>query len=163
MIYDTLKKNKPLNMSLYADLEGCKVNGGTLPPEVILTTSRPDLVLIDKSCSPHQVIMIELTMTYDRATNIEAARNRKKARYEYLASDIESKGLNCSNRPLEVGVRGYISPSNRETLFFIAQICKVKRPGEFIKKIGKTALIGSYQIYLSRKSQEWSPGGLIIP
>ena len=92
MIYDTLKKNKPLNMSLYADLEGCKVNGGTLPPEVILTTSRPDLVLIDKSCSPHQVIMIELTMTYDRATNIEAARNRKKARYEYLASDIESKG-----------------------------------------------------------------------
>ena len=102
-------------------------------------------------------------MTFDRATNIEAARQRKKARYEYLATDIESKGFNCENRPLEVGVRGYISPRNRETLFHIAHICNVKRPRQFLQRIGKTAILGSYQIFLVRKSQEWSPGGLIIP
>ena len=84
-------------------------------------------------------------------------------RYEYLAADIESRGYKCQNRPLEVGVRGYISPRNRETLFFIAHMCKVKRPRELIQRIGKTAVLGSYQIYLARKSQEWSPGGLIIP
>ena len=31
--------------------------------------------------SPQQVIMTELTMTYDRASNIDAARDRKKAPY----------------------------------------------------------------------------------
>ena len=128
-----------------------------------LTTSWPDLVILDRSCSPQQVIMVELTMTFDRLSNIEAARDRKKARYEYLAADIEARGYKCVNRPLEVGVRGYISPRNRETLFFIAHMCKVKRPRELIQRIGKTAVLGSYQIYLARKSQEWSPGGLITP
>ena len=31
---------------MFADLENCKINGGTLPPDVALTGSRPDLVLI---------------------------------------------------------------------------------------------------------------------
>ena len=84
-------------------------------------------------------------------------------RYEYLVADIESRGYKCHNRPLEVEARGYISPRNRETLFFIAHMCKIKRPRELIQRIGKTEVLGSYQRYLARKSQEWSPGGLIIP
>ena len=123
-----------------------------MPPDVIFTTSRPDLVMIDKSCSPHQVTMIELAMTLKQ---LETER-----RQEFLATDVETKGFKYMNRPLEIGVRGYLSPRNRETLFSISQLCKVKRPKDFIKKIGKTAILGSY---VARKSQEWSPGGLIIP
>ena len=73
-------------------------------------------------------------MTFDRTTNIEAVRDRKKARYEYLATDIEEKGYNCMNSPLEVGVRGYIIPRNRATLIFLAHLCNLKRPKEFIEK-----------------------------
>jgi hypothetical protein len=52
-------------------------------------------------------------------------QDRKKA--QYLSADIERKGFNCENRLLEVGVKGYISPTNRETLFYIALISNVKR------------------------------------
>ena len=155
--------NKPEEVTIYADLEGCKVNGGSLPPEVALTARRPDLVIINKQTTPHQVILAELTMPFDRAANIEAAKTRKKARYEYLAADIRAGGYICINLPVEVGVRGYISPRNRESLFFLSHLCGVKRPKELLNKLRKTALLGSYQIYLARKSQEWIPGGLIKP
>jgi hypothetical protein len=45
-------------------------------------------------------------MTFEFLSNIEAARDRKKARYEYLAADIEARGNKCLDRPLEEGVRG---------------------------------------------------------
>ena len=52
-------------MEIFADLEDCKINGGTLPPDVALTASRPDLVLIDRSSNPPHVILAELTVTWD--------------------------------------------------------------------------------------------------
>jgi hypothetical protein len=67
------------------------------------------------------------------------------------------------NSPLEVGVRGYIIPRNRATLIFLAHLCNLKRPKEFIKKLVKPAILGSNKVYLAIKSQEWTPGGLINP
>ena len=48
-IYDCLTKNKPEEITMYSDFEGAKVNGGTIPPHIMVTTSRPDLVIIDNN------------------------------------------------------------------------------------------------------------------
>ena len=63
--------------------------------------------------------------------------------------------------PFELGVRGYISPRNEETPMFLAHTCKVKKPKNMLKVLGKLSLLGSYQIYLARRSQSWTPGGLM--
>ena len=39
LMYKTLKENKPEGVEIFADLEDCKINGGTLPPDVALTAS----------------------------------------------------------------------------------------------------------------------------
>ena len=43
-LYKVLADNKPenMNMNIYADIEGAKVNGGTIPPEIVTTVQRPD-------------------------------------------------------------------------------------------------------------------------
>ena len=102
-IYKTLKENKPNHLEIFADLEDCKINGGTVPPDVTLTGSRPDLVLVDRQSK--KVSLIELTITWDTTANTDAARDRKQARYAYLKEDIEERGFHCFNNPLEIGTR----------------------------------------------------------
>ena len=94
-IYKTLKENKPNEIEMFADLENCKINGGTLPPDVALTGSRPDLVLINRTTK--QVILAELTVTWDTVANTEAAKDRKQARYHYLAEDIKANGFSLKH------------------------------------------------------------------
>ena len=93
--------------------------------------------------------------------NTDRARNRKEARYQYRTEDIKVKVYKCSNMPFEIGARGYISPRNRETLMFLSNMCNVRKPKKLIQQLGKISLLGSYQIYLARKSQTGSYGGLL--
>ena len=85
---------------MYADIDGAKVNGGTLPPNIVTAIQRPDLVLVDNSTNPSSVILVELATPFTR--NIAAANSRKRDRYEFLAADIEANGYKCSNMPLEI-------------------------------------------------------------
>ena len=142
-------------------LEGCHVNGGTLPPDVALTGSRPDLTIIDRRCNPARVTLLELTVTWDKVSNFDSACARKKERYEYLTLDIEGRGFKRDNLPLEIGCRGVINQRNRNTIFVICQTFNIKYGKSLLKTIGKVALLGSYQIWLARKTEEWSPGGLL--
>ena len=46
----------PISMMHYADFKGAKVNGGTIPPHIMVTNSRPDLVIIDNNTTPHNAV-----------------------------------------------------------------------------------------------------------
>ena len=72
-----MKENTPENIQIYADLDGHKVNGGTIPPHITVTSSRCDLVIIDSSSSPSTVYLLELTVCFERLGNMEAAYKRK--------------------------------------------------------------------------------------
>ena len=102
-------ESKPPGIEIYADIEGAKVNGGTLPPEVVITTQRPDLVIVNRNTTPPTVLLAELTCPFTR--NIEAANKRKRERYEFLVTDIEEAGYKCSNLPFEIGSRGHVTQS----------------------------------------------------
>jgi hypothetical protein len=150
---ETLKENLPENITLYADLDGHSVNGGTLPPHIAITASRPDLVIINNS--DNTVWLLELTVSFE--SNFDAAHTRKKIRYTSLAEDIHEAGYNCNNVPFEIGSRGHISTSNKTTLTIMHSLCKPKtRLKKFVQDISKISLLCSYAIYLSRNESEWS-------
>ena len=54
-------KSKNDQVTVYADLNGWRVNGGTIPPDLVLTKQNPDLVIIDRSFTPAKVVLLELT------------------------------------------------------------------------------------------------------
>ena len=156
-----LKECKPDHIQVYADLDGHKVNGSTLPPNIMVTSSRPDLVLVDSSTQPHTVYLFELTICFEKPGNMEAANQRKYDRYTALCSDIQDAGFTCKNIPFEVGSRGHLTLENRSRLSIMHKLCKPKSNfTTFWKKVSKTSLVCSYSIYLSR-NEPWTGAPLL--
>ena len=141
----------------YADIPGRKTSvGGTMPPEILLTPDRPDLVIIDYT--KKIINTFELTVPYEH--NIEQRNVDKNNRYAYMKSDITDFTPNIT--AFEIGARGYISKENRGRLRSIYSHCKKNISFKiFEQNIAKLALYGSYHIYLCRDQSEWSPPPLL--
>ena len=150
-------------MEAYADLEGCRVNGVTIPANIIITGLKPDLVLINRSSSPQEVTLVELTVPWESSQGLENARVRKDQRYEDLSADIKNNGFKCNSLQLEVGVRGYINPRNKGVLTHIAKLLKIKKIKDLMKKCSKLALLGSFVIWNARHSEDWTSGSYLKP
>ena len=148
---------------LYADLDGKRINGVTLPPDVAMTAQKPDLVIINRKASPPEVILVELTIPWDTSANMGAALQRKTARYEDLQTSIEGNGFKCSNLPLEIGTRGLINAKNKSLLAHLCNIMKVKKVSKVIQSCSKLAVLGSFTIWNARHSADWNGGGYLAP
>ena len=160
-LLQTIMKSKNDQMTVYADLNGWRVNGGTMPPDLVLTEQIPDLVIIDRSDTPAKVLLIELTVPWDSANSFKAAEERKTARYERLAGDLRDKGLTTFNLTLEIGCRGVINKRNHLVLETICNLVKIRGRKKLSASLGRIALLGSYRIWLARHSQQWTGGELI--
>ena len=160
-LYATLMEHKPEGVTVYADVEGAKVNGGTIPPEIMVTIQRPDLVIINTNTSPTTVLLVELTVPFSR--NIDAANTRKRLRYEFLTSDIEAAGYKCSNLPLEIGSRGHVTSRNRATPTYLCHTFGVAKFQQVIRNCSKLALLGSYTIFNARSASDLSGSGYLKP
>ena len=77
-------------IKVYADLEGYKLAGGTIPPHLLTTSSRPDLVV--SNAEKKELHVYELTCPFDAKENIAAARKRKLKRYQSLPRDVKAFG-----------------------------------------------------------------------
>ena len=132
-----------------------------IPPEILVTIQRPDLVIVDTTTSPTTVFLVELTIPFTR--NIDAANTRKRVRYEFLASDLEAAGYKCINLPLEVCSRGHLTPRNRETLIFLCHKFKIRKYQQILRNCSKLALLGSYSIYNARSAPDWCGAGYLKP
>ena len=159
----TLKENCPDHIQVYADLEGHKVNGSSIPSNIIITSSRPDLVVVDSSTQPQTVYLFELTIVFEKLGGMEAANKRKYERYTSLSSDIKEMGFSAMNIPFEVGSRGHLTLANKSRLAIMHKLCKPKTNfTQFWKKISKVSLLCSYSIYLSR-NDAWTGAPLLQP
>ena len=68
--------NKPENMSIYADLEGWKINGGTVRADLVASGQVPEIVLLDRKNK--KIVLLELTCPFDSsAASFKAAEDRK--------------------------------------------------------------------------------------
>ena len=52
-LVDKIVSTKPDSMELYTDLEGWRVNGGTVPSDQVAAEQKPDTVLLDGTILGH--------------------------------------------------------------------------------------------------------------
>ena len=131
-------------LEAYADLEGCRVNGVTIPSNITITGLKPDLVIVNRNSSSQEVTLVELTVPWESTRGLENARLRKDQRYQDLSEDKESQGFRCNSLQLEVGVRGFINARNKGVIVHIAKLMKIKKIQDITKKCSKLALLGSF-------------------
>ena len=65
-ILNFIAENKPNNKMICADLENFQTNGGSIPLNIVVTSSRPDLVIVDSSTTPKTVYLYDLTVYFEQ-------------------------------------------------------------------------------------------------
>ena len=58
-----LNKRKPENTILYIDIPGHKINGGTIPADILTTLERPDIVILNRQ--EKKITLFELTVSFE--------------------------------------------------------------------------------------------------
>ena len=104
-ILDIIKKtNTDKNVEVYGDLDGFNVGGGTIPPNILTTALKPDIVIINKQ--KKTVWLHELSIAFE--DNFKKCDEYKRNKYEILKCDIEENEWKCFNEPIHIGSRGMI-------------------------------------------------------
>ena len=146
---------KPDHIYIYEDIDGHRINGLTIPCNIVVTQQRPDIVVVDNSTPQPTVWLFELTCSFER--NIDQAHTRKQVRYTQLELDIKDNGYGCKNVPFEVGSRGHLTLANRSILSTLHKLAPPKmKLKTFLQTISKICLLCSYSIYNSRSEGGWS-------
>ena len=133
----------------------------TIPSHVLPTSLRPDLVLLFPN---RKIDILELTIPFE--TNISSVRLRKSNRYASLLTDLRLSAYQAKFFSLEVGSRGFLSPSNFETLLSLS-LLPSKSPvtaRRLRSDLSRLATLCSYAIFRSRSDPSWlTPPLLTIP
>ena len=142
-------EGKPDSLDLYSDIVGYKINGGTIPGDILCTLERPDLVLVERK--ERKITLLELTCSFE--SNIEAANLRKNRKYQDLKEDLEARNYSVTLLPFEIGSRGHVTKRNRIALSTIFKTNHIKvKTGKLFKDMSKVAMLCSFSIsppYLS--------------
>ena len=136
----------------YTDIPGHQTQGGgTIPPEVLVTTLKPDIVIIDKRKKTLDIF--ELTVPGEN--RIETAHNLKMEKYQHFLNDVSA--YKVSVQPFEVGSHtGYISRDNKKRLANLHKFCKKDiKFKEFRNGISTISILGSYFIFNNRNTEDW--------
>ena len=102
------------------------------------------------------MVLLELTVPWDSEHGFKAAFDRKYERYERLAEDLNNSGYSTINMPLEIGCRGVVNTRNHGVLAALCSIVGIRGLKQLRGSLARLALLGSYRVWLARRSQEWS-------
>ncbi|KAL7831254.1 hypothetical protein SRHO_G00307570 [Serrasalmus rhombeus] len=119
------------------------------PPNIAVSSLRPDLVLWSNSC--RRVYIIELTVSWEEA--IDEAYERKRLRYSDHAAQEEERGWTVLVCPVEVGCRGFVANSTIRLLKEVGIRGQAQR--RTIKELATTAERSSHWLWLRRKKMTW--------
>lgn len=148
----TIKKNSNQSIEILADLPSLWLNGGTIPPDILTTSFRPDLVLINRN--QKKIELLELTCSFEK--NIEAAHIRKAKKYNDLKVDLEKAGWLVQLIPFEVGSRGQITKRNRNALINVLKRNQIKvNNNQLFKDLSKISLLCSYSVFQAHCVPTW--------
>ena len=146
--------------TVYADISGLTLNGETIPPNVLVTSERPDLVFLDRSSK--SIDLFKLTCSYEK--NIDAAYLRKSTKYSDLKSDLEAAGWTTGRTPLKTGSRGYVTKRNYTTLTGLTK--KLSKPIKYkkpITELSKISLLCSFSIFQACCQPTWQDPPFLHP
>ena len=138
---------------VYSDIDGFQTsNGGTIPPHILVTTLRPDIVIIDEK--KKAISVFELTVPGE--LRIKEAHKLKHSKYEHFERDI--KAYKVKVIPFEIGSHtGLVTNDNRTYLHDLHSFCKSDiKLKKFIQNISVIAVLGSFYIFNARHDLDWS-------
>ena len=140
------------NLEIIADLPYLWLNGGTIPPDILATSFRPDLVILNRS---KQIIeLLELTCSFEK--NIEMVHIRKAKKNNDLKTDLEGVGWKVPLIPFEVGSRGQITRRNKDSLVNVFKRNHIKvKHNQFFKDLSKISLLCSYSVFQAHCVPMW--------
>ena len=128
---------------VFSDLQGhTAAGGGSIPPELCVTTLKPDIVILDDKAKT--IHMFELTCPSEH--NIEQRHTEKSNKYAHFTTDISE--YKCKVDAFEVSSKGFLTSRNHTTL---ATLHKYINPHiklqTFKKNISALSLTASYHIF----------------
>ena len=154
-IFDFVRRDIKDGFQIFTDLTGHGAgNGGTIPPDVLPTTQRPDIFLVNRAAK--KVILFELTVPWD--ANISSSHDLKEQKYAALVRDL-SLDYHVEFYCFEVSVRGQVSKANRARLkSFLYNSTGMNRNAtvKLINSVSKAALLGSFSIFSARNESTWN-------
>ena len=159
-IHSTIKNTNQDSLEIFCDLPGILVGISTIPTDIIITSQRPDLVIVNRILK--KVTLVELTVPFD--LNVTRAHERKLDRYENLINDINDTDYTAAYLAIEVGSRGFISNDNNlrlKELFNMFGICSKKELNMLISNLKKAVIIASYCVFYSKYEKSWIDPKLI--
>ena len=127
------------------------------PPQIMETAKRPDIIIYSELAK----ILVLLELTVPSEQNLTNANIRKKCKYSELVAECENRSWTTHYFPVEIGSRGFYNTSLPKCLTALG-VPKGKRKG-IMDHAAKTALRGSYAIWLSRNSKAFQKMTLIKP
>ena len=155
-----INKGKKEDTIVYTDIQGHSINGGTLPSDVITTSQRPDIVILNRA--EKKIILFELTVSFEK--NVEAANLRKYRRYNDLTNDLIEKGWSAENIPFEIGSRGHIDKRNKTSIYNVMKKNNIKiQKKTFIPNISKISLLCSFAIFQAHCQPSWQSPPYLHP
>ena len=79
-IAKVITNNLKDGITIFVDIPEYNINGGTIPPSVVVTSQKPDIVIIDSKTTPSTVWLYELTAPFE--TNIDSSNSYKRDKYQ---------------------------------------------------------------------------------
>lgn len=144
----------------YADLPEHTRSGSTIPSDIIITSDKPDLVLV--SLKDKEIFIYELTVPSEKRLEISHAIKTEK--YQSLCTDLSKLGWKVSYRAFEVGSRGLIPKESKVTLFRFLKLCNSHiTPTKLYTNVSMLAAVSSYKIFITRKEKNWISPNYLLP
>ena len=156
-LFQFLRSNLDTSVSIFADLNGMRAADtppSTIPLNVLVTTARPDIVVIDDN----HIYLLELTIPCNTVTNLGNARERKqqKENYIFLINDLSAKGYFAELENIEIGSLGHFSQYSIDSVHHILpQLSKKTISKNLISMLSTVAISCSYTIFKCHNSLDW--------
>ena len=155
-----MTKGKPNDTIIYIDIPGHQINGGTIPPDIVTTGQRPDIVIINRK--EKKIVLFELTVSFEK--NADSANARKTRRYIDLTSDLNKNGWSAENIPFEIGSRGHINKRNKTSIESTMKNHKISIHKKlFLQSISKISLLCSFAIFQAHCQPSWQSPPYLHP
>ena len=158
----TVKNLLTPNTDVYADLDGWKINAGTIPADILVSSgkgSRPDLVLINRN--EKRIALLELTCSLPH--NVTGAHNVKNATYTELKIALTEKGYMVDLLPFEVCSNGHLTNKNKQDLSTSLRKFNIKLKTNVFVELGQIAPLCTMSVFFAYQTTEWTSPPLLSP
>ena len=147
---------------IFSDIPGYTTSaGGSIPPNILVTSQKPDIVLISK-IAHNKIDIFELTVPFE--PNIKKRHEEKSEKYSALERDLTDVGYQADVTAFEIGCRGLIDIDNTASLKKFKKFCKKEiNFKKFKENISALSTVSSYYIFTSRKEPSWSDTPFLTP